>query len=951
MKLLSLSFILIFAFGANAQDLDHLCEPFFKGRSLKDFEQSVGMTSGHYLNGALCTEVNTAYQHFFDSIHERLESGHQVNEDLLDQSYSALILETKPLLKGIKPPPRPTPMPTTKSLDCNILGFEGGDFSGWLLSRGEAIGGTPFSFFNEFIVGPGSFHMIQSGGVDPLTGISKVNPTGGAYSVLLGDETGVGSQGARLKRTFTVDPTNVFFEYSYAVIFEAPLGHSPAALPYFTVRIYDMMGDTISCGNYAVLADATTATGYNEFNSQGHSGLYQDWTTIITNLSAYMGQPVTVEFTAGDCSAGAHFCYAYVDASCGAGEITSPTDTLCTGETTVLTAPPGAASYLWSTGEVTQSILVDSGGTYSCHMIPFQAGACSFSMSKEIFEVIGPIVSFISSDDTICGNEFITFTDQSTIASPATITGYTWDFGNGTVTSQGLGTINGTANTSGDYTLPTHYFTTGGVYTVELSVESNTGCDISSTGTVVIEALPQIDTGPDLFLCDTNEITLTATGALSHTWDQGILNGIPFVQNAGVSNTYTVIGVGANGCIDTSHVLVETYDVPIVDVGPDQTICFGNSVTLAASGAASYVWDNGILDNEEFIPAVGTVNYTVIGTSSDGCQDTNDVTVIVNPLPVVNAGADQTVCEGTSVVLNGSGSATPTWANGFSTGTPFIPPVGNNTYTLSDTLATGCFAVDSTVVVVLPNPIVTALDTAVCFGESVTLSGQGAVNYSWTEGITNGVTFTPGQTTSYTVTGTDANGCQNSATVVVTVYPNPNASFTLVDSIMTAESAFTTFNNYSTGATTYEWDFGDGSDINTAFEPTHYFPNESSIYYEITLVAISHQGCIDSTSQTGLVYAEQTIYAPNAFTPDDDEFNQVFLPILNGFDESNYVLFIYNRWGEVIFESYDVNVGWDGTYGNQGIAVQDGTYTWKIQVGVKESSEVKEFLGHVTVLK
>ncbi|GAB5416628.1 MAG: hypothetical protein Crog4KO_34520 [Crocinitomicaceae bacterium] len=923
-----------------------------KGRSLFQFEQSIGMIEAHYLDSALSRTVHAHYQSFTDSIHHALHEKKWPSNSEIEVAYNALIKKLQPIVNGAKPLPPPLPIP--ESTNCDIIGFENGDFVGWELFRGNVTGATPFSFDSPYAVTPGLFHSIQTGGTDPVTGIPRVDPTGGTYSVLLGDETGNGAEAAQLKHSFVVDANTVLFEYSYAVVFQSPLSHNANELPYFTVRMFDELGNTIPCGNFSVYADQATAADFDLISGTGVNVLYKDWTKVITNLTAYMGQNVTIEFTSGDCSLGAHYGYAYVDASCGIDTISATQDTICPGEFTTITAPLGASTYFWGTGGggVTgQSITVDSGGVYTCYMTPFQGAACYFTMDYIIIEKIGPEAAFISLQDTVCLNDPITFQDQSTITVPEAISGYSWDFGDGVTTGYGTGVISGIAGTSGSFSNPTHVYDVDGTFLVQLTISSSTGCDNSFIDTVVVQDIPTVNAGVDSLYCDSTILTLSGTGANSYIWDQGVTDGVPFVQSAGNIVTYTVIGTDLYGCENTDQVTIETTVLPIVDAGLDQIVCEGAQVALSANGAVSYSWNNGIVNQVPFVQAVGQVNYTVTGTDANGCQNSDQVTVTVNPLPIVNAGSDQTVCEGTSIVLNGSGSGTPSWANGFSTGAPFTPPVGNNIYVLSDTLTTGCFAVDSTVVVVLPNPIVTSVDTAVCFGESVTLFGQGALNYSWTENITNGVPFTPGQTTSYTVTGTDANGCQNSATVVVTVYPNPNASFTLVDSIMTAESAFTTFNNYSTGATTYEWDFGDGSDINTAFEPIHYFPNESSIYYEITLVAISDQGCIDSTSQTGLVYAEQTIYVPNAFTPDDDEFNQVFLPILNGFDESNYVLFIYNRWGELIFESYDVNVGWDGTYGNQGIAVQDGTYTWKIQLGVKESSEIKEFLGHVIILK
>jgi hypothetical protein len=150
------------------------------------------------------------------------------------------------------------------------------------------------------------------------------------------------------------------------------------------------------------------------------------------------------------------------------------------------------------------------------------------------------------------------------------------------------------------------------------------------------------------------------------------------------------------------------------------------------------------------------------------------VVVTVNPLPVVNAGTDVTVCAGTPVTLSGSGASTYTWNNAVSNAVAFTP-TATTTYTVTGTDANGCVNTDQVVVTVNPLPVVNAgTDVTVCAGTSVTLSGSGASTYSWNNAVNNAVAFTPTATTTYTVTGTDANGCVNTDQVVVTVNAMPD---------------------------------------------------------------------------------------------------------------------------------------------------------------------------------
>jgi gliding motility-associated-like protein len=124
-------------------------------------------------------------------------------------------------------------------------------------------------------------------------------------------------------------------------------------------------------------------------------------------------------------------------------------------------------------------------------------------------------------------------------------------------------------------------------------------------------------------------------------------------------------------------------------------------------------------------------------------------------------------------------------------------------------------------------------------------------------------------------------------------------------------------------------------------------PSENTIY---TIVGESSEGCIDTTYATVTIQEDNFLYVPNTFTPDGDEFNNVFIPcVSDSFDPQSYTLFIFNRWGELIFESNDINIGWNGTY--NGKLQQDGIYTWKILLKAKDIANIKEYHGHVLLMR
>ena len=221
-------------------------------------------------------------------------------------------------------------------------------------------------------------------------------------------------------------------------------------------------------------------------------------------------------------------------------------------------------------------------------------------------------------------------------------------------------------------------------------------------------------------------MTLSGSGAVSYTWDNGVTDGVAFTPALGTT-TYTVTGTDANNCVNTDQVDVTVNPLPTVDAGSDQTVCDGTQVTLSGSGAVSYTWDNGVTDGLAFTPALGTTTYTVTGTDANNCVNTDQVDVTVNPLPTVDAGSDQTVCDGTQVTLSGSGAVSYTWDNGVTDGLAFTPALGTTTYTVTGTDANNCSNTDQVDVTVNPLPAVDAgADQSVCDdGTQVTLSGSG----------------------------------------------------------------------------------------------------------------------------------------------------------------------------------------------------------------------------------
>ena len=178
----------------------------------------------------------------------------------------------------------------------------------------------------------------------------------------------------------------------------------------------------------------------------------------------------------------------------------------------------------------------------------------------------------------------------------------------------------------------------------------------------------------------------------------------------------------------------------------------------------------------------------------------------------------------------------------------------------------------------------------------------------------------------------------------------PIASFVPSSNSFTELTQLLEFTNSSSGAASYTWDFGDGAS-STEINPEYTFTNNLNGHV-ITLTAYSQFLCANIDSVEILFNNSLIYYIPNSFTPDGDGHNQTFKPVFtSGFDPYNYEMLIYNRWGEIIFETHDVTYGWDGTYAFENSTCQDGIYTYKITFKNPILDERKVVCGSVTLLK
>ena len=412
---------------------------------------------------------------------------------------------------------------------------------------------------------------------------------------------------------------------------------------------------------------------------------------------------------------------------------------------------------------------------------------------------------------------------------------YTWNPGNLSGASQAL-----TPATTTTYTV------TG--------TDATTTCSKTATATVTVNPSPVVTTtATATSICIGASTTITASGAATYTWMPGNLTGGSVTVSPTSTTTYTVTGTNAQGCTNTSTRIITVNPLPVVTAtSSSAAVCAGGSVTLTGGGATSYVWNNNVVNAVSFVPTA-TATYMVTGTDANGCVNTAMTTVTVNPLPTVTAtSSSAAVCAGGSVTLTGGGASTYAWDNNVTDAVSFVP-TATTTYMVTGTDANGCVNTAMTTVTVNPLPTVTATSSsaAVCAGGSVTLTGGGASTYAWDNNVTDAVSFVPTATTTYMVTGTDANGCVNTAMVTVTVNALPTVTATSSSAAVCAGDSVALTGG---GTNMYAWD-------NNVMDGVYFIPTATTTYMVTGTDSI---GCSNTAMVTVTVNALPTVTATSS---------------------------------------------------------------------------------------
>ncbi|MFH2096087.1 MAG: PKD domain-containing protein, partial [Bacteroidota bacterium] len=623
---------------------------------------------------------------------------------------------------------------------------------------------------------------------------------------------------------------------------------------------------------------------------------------------------------------------------------------ICSGAATTLDAGNGYAAYLWSTGATTQTINVSAGGAYAVTVS--DASGCTGTDNVTVTENNNPVPDITGALAFCPGG-------STTLNAGGGYSSYNW-------------------SPSGNS--QTIVVSVAGTYAV--TVTDSYGCTGTDQVDVVESSAITLTLTPTDIVCygqSSGSIDLSVSGGampFSYLWSNATTTEDLTNVSAG---TYSVTVTDAGGCTGTGSASLTQPGQIVIGMTGNQTICNGESATLTVSVAGgvqpyTYHWSHsGVNSGTVTVSPTSATTYSCYVEDANGCiSNTVSATITVAPpIQLSVSSSDTYVCPGDPALIAvvptaGIGPPYLITFNGDVSNAPFIVyPNQTTTYTITAEDQCGSMASQSITINVYSLPPISFTSDTVQGCEPLTVnfvenSPDMGQTYVWNFGDedNNNLSYSKYPVHVYddpgvydvTLTVTSAEGCVISDIIpdMITVWPKPEAIFIADPEVVSVIKPLIFFTNYSLLNDTNYWAFGDG-DSSNAVHPYHQYPIYPTGTYNVELIVATNKGCRDTAYSTIIVKDEFTFYAPTAFSPDFDGTNDYFVVKGNGIDNSNFKLYIYDRWGEIIFESDDLYDGWDGRV-KGGALAKNGTYTWLCIYFDLYGTEHQE-AGAVTVIR
>ncbi|MFH1319204.1 MAG: PKD domain-containing protein [Bacteroidota bacterium] len=587
-----------------------------------------------------------------------------------------------------------------------------------------------------------------------------------------------------------------------------------------------------------------------------------------------------------------------------------------------------------------------------------------------------PVASFTVSDTilytTLCGLDTVFFYDFSyTQHDSTTITGWFWDFGDGDTSNL----IN-----------PYHIYDDDGTYAITLEIVNSIGCIVSTSDTIniLVDTL-NILTANILDITNIScngdsdgSTSLTASGGTApynFSWDYDTTQTTSTVTGL-FAGVYTVTVTDSNGCLDTAvATIIEPPPLIASIIAVTEVSCVAEndgSATLSASGGTapySYLWDDPSSQTTATATGLAVGGYTVTLSDSVDCDTSVSVIITIDSIHITFSAPDS-ICFGDSATIDAivtggdSSNYTYSWYNGAATSSIIVSPDSSTTYIL--TVNDGCVppAIDSFTVYISSYPtigIYTSL-AAACIGDTIifsdTIADIPGSSYLWDLGdgtkytaISPDHQFDSIGIYNVSVTVTSPNGCVRISDCTV-IISSPNADFITEPSVTTLLFSTIGFTDLSTcdtviGDTLSEWDWDFGDDYSSTIQnPKHTYNDIGT--YTVQLTIINEYGCPDSIWKTVIIDPEFRVWFQNAFTPNGDGKNDVFM--IKGIGIKEFEMFVFNRWGQQVFKTTDTSIPWDGTIGGGTQIAHQDIYVYLIYI-TDVFGEEHEYEGTVLLIK
>ncbi len=613
---------------------------------------------------------------------------------------------------------------------------------------------------------------------------------------------------------------------------------------------------------------------------------------------------------------------------------------VCSGYNTLISAS-GGLTYSWNNGKTTD-IIVENPVNSVNYIVTVFGQYCSKADTMSVFVIPLPIIKGCK-DTSVCKGMRIKLSVSGGIK-------YNWN--------------NKLSATDTLELYPVQKDT----YTV--TVTDINGCSAQDSVTVSIrDSLQPVFVGKKEVCIGDSTILIVINKVKSYRWNTGALSSSIQIPPLTINKTYTVTITDNSGCSGISSTMIQVNPLPYAEAGAEQINCIGFKTALSATGGIKYSWTTGETKQIISVSPIEDQYFTVTVTDQKGCSSIDSVSVLAKPNPFIKKMTDTTICAGTKIELKAISDYNNIykWSKGDITPMIEVNPIKNTDYTVTVYNIWNCWTSSQVTVYTIALPETPSVDSElVCFTAdkipaTVLLeikSPEQTNSYNWFSNKTSGDIIQTGTSLlvhnvlaslTFYVEAVSSKGCKSPlGTASIIAGNKPVAQYTFDSILPLTEFAETNFYDYSESRNgnenmKYRWIFGNNEYIAYNKYPVYTFMDSGN--YHVTLIVTNSDNCSDTLSKLLHVYKMLLPWVPDAFTPNNDSYNNKLY--VRG-SIKRLIFEVYNEAGFKVFKSNSQSDGWDGTY--KGVDQPIGNYVWKLNAVMYNNKEISMY-GMVVLIR